>query len=104
MVVDNSRGADARFASAIESALREAGFEVEARGPSERALFDTSVHFVVEGVSVRVPPECEREELRAIAGAVRSAEEHRNARHRYRAVPIYLGETSRVLQWVDVFG
>jgi hypothetical protein len=34
---------------------------------------------------------------------VRDAEARRNERRRVRAVPIYQGETSRVLAWVDIF-
>jgi hypothetical protein len=102
-VVDNRQGADARFASEIRRNLVAAGFEVEMRPPSSNALFDTSVHFVVEGVSVRVPDELSPEQLRAVERAVRAAESHRSERQRYRAVPIYLGDTSRVLAWVDVF-
>ncbi len=66
-------------------------------------MFDTAVHFVVEGVSVRVPVELGRAELQAVAAAMRSAEARRNQRRRVRAVPIYLGETTRVLAWVDIF-
>ncbi len=80
-----------------------AGFDVEVREPSPTALYDTAVHFVVEGVSVRVPEELGWHELQAVAAAVRDAEARRNERRRARAVPIYQGETSRVLAWVDVF-
>ena len=83
--------------------LGAAGFEVEVRPPSSSALFDTSVHFVVEGVAVRVPAELSRDQLRAVERAVRDAESHRSERQRYRAVPIYVGDTTRVLEWVDVF-
>jgi hypothetical protein len=63
------------------------------------------VHLVVEGVAIRVSERPGRPEVSTIAAAVREAEWHRrNARGRYRAVPIYEGETSRVLEWVDVFG
>jgi len=103
VIVDNSRGADAAFAAGLEAALRSAGFDVELRPPAPSALFDTSVHFVVEGVAVRVPGELRRPELETIARAVRDAESRRSERRRYRAVPVYLGETSRVLEWVDIF-
>jgi hypothetical protein len=83
--------------------LSAAGFEVDVREPSEHALYDTTVHFVVEGVSVRVPGEVGRPELQAIAAAVRDAEARRSERRRVRAVPIYRGETSQVLAWVDIF-
>jgi hypothetical protein len=89
----------------LQEALSAAGFEVEARMPSPQALYDTTVHFVVEGVSVRVPPEITRRELAIVAVAVRDAEARRcSERHRSRDVAIYQDETSRVLAWVDVFG
>ena len=104
-MVDNSKGADAQFVSSLEAALTAAGFEVEIRQPSPSALYDTTVHFVVEGVSVRVPEELGRGELKIVAAAVRDAAASRHSeRRRVRAVPIYQGETSRVLAWVDAFG
>jgi len=104
VVVDNSKGAEAQFASNLQEALSAAGFDVEMRLPSAQAMYDTTVHFVVEGVSVRVPEELRRAELKAVAAAGRDAEARRRSeRRRVRAVPIYQGETSRVLVWVDVF-
>jgi hypothetical protein len=104
VVVDNSKGAEAEFAANLRTALKAAGFEVEMRGPLSHALYDTTVHFVVEGVSVRVPEELGRGELKTVVAAVQDAEaRRRNERRRVRAVPIYQGETSRVLVWVDVF-
>jgi hypothetical protein len=102
IVVDNSQGGDAGFAADLARILQEAGHEVELRPPSPRALFDTAVHFVVDGVAVRVPVECSRDRLRTVEQAIRDAESHRNAHRRYRAVPIYAGETTRVLAWVDI--
>jgi len=56
-------------------------------------------------VSVRVPADISRTELAIVAAVVRDAESRRhNERQRSRAVPVYEGETSRVLAWVDVFG
>ena len=105
IVVDNRKGADVRFAAALHETLSAAGFEVVARKPSRQTLYDTTVHFVVEGVSVRVPAEISRRELAIVAGAVRDAEAQRcGERQRSRDVAIYQGETSRVLAWVDVFG
>ncbi|HYB27844.1 MAG TPA: hypothetical protein VEF89_14595 [Solirubrobacteraceae bacterium] len=102
VVVDNSKGAEAQFATNLQEALNAAGFEVEMRKPSAHAMYDTTVHFVVEGVSVRVPEELRRTELKTVAAAVRDAEaRRRNQGRRVRAVPIYQGETSRVLAWVD---
>jgi hypothetical protein len=103
VIVDNSEGAEAQFVSNLRGALSAAGFEVEVREPSPQAMYDTTVHFVVEGVSVRVPKELGRHDLQIVAAAVRDAEARRNERRRVRAVPIYQGETSRVLAWVDIF-
>jgi len=89
----------------LQEALSAAGLEVEARTPSPQTLYDTTVHFVVEGVSVRVPADIGRRELAIVAAAVRDAEARRcSERQRSRDVPIYEGETSRVVAWVDVFG
>lgn len=86
-------------------ALEAAGFDVELRPPTPESLYDTSVHFVVEGLSVRVPDDLGTREIANVAAAVRDAEAHRASdRRRTRAVPIYRGETRRVLVWVDVFG
>ncbi|MGZ6564812.1 MAG: hypothetical protein ACXVH1_35630 [Solirubrobacteraceae bacterium] len=105
VVVDNRRGADAHFAAALQENLSGAGFEVEVRRPSPQTMYDTTVHFVVEGVSVRVPADISRKELAIVAAAVRDAEARRSSeRRRSRDVAIYQGETSRVLAWVDVFG
>ncbi|MGA2930028.1 MAG: hypothetical protein ABSG43_29375, partial [Solirubrobacteraceae bacterium] len=77
---------------------------VKLREPSPQAMYDTSVHFVGEGVSVRVPEELGRHELEIVAAVVRDAEARRRTeRLRVRAVAIYQGETTRVLAWVDVF-
>ena len=104
VIVDNRKGAETQFVSNLRATLSAAGFEVELREPSPQATYDTAVHFVVEGVSVRVPDELGRHELEVVAAAVRDAEAHRRTeRERVRAVAIYQGETSRVLAWVDVF-
>jgi len=104
LLVDNSNGADAQFASDLQVALTAAGFEVELRGPSPRALYDTSVHFVVEGVGIRLQDDPGQFDLAAIAKTVRETEARRPSAHRrFRDVPIYSGESSRVLTWVDVF-
>jgi hypothetical protein len=77
---------------------------VQLREPSPRALYDTSVHFVVEGVAIRLQDDPVQFDLVAIAKAVREAEARRPSEHRrFRDVPIYAGESSRVLTWVDVF-
>ena len=77
VVVDNTKGAEAQFAFNLRAALSAAGFEVEVREPSPQALYDTTVHFVVEGVSVRVPDELGRHDLKMVAAAVRDAEARR---------------------------
>jgi hypothetical protein len=102
VIVDNSQGADARFVGDLCAALRSAGFEVELRDPSPLALYDTMVHFVVEGVSVRVPEELGAGELATIKGLVHDVVARRpNERQRSRAVPIYAGESRTVRAWVD---
>ena len=104
LLVDNSNGADAQFASDLRVALTAAGFEVGLREPSPRALYDTSVHFVVEGVAIRLQDDPRQFDLAAIAKTVRETEARRPSEHRrFRDVPIYAGESSRVLTWVDVF-
>lgn len=104
IVLDNSKGADAEFVAELHAALIAAGFEVAVRRPSPQAMYDTTVHFVVEGVSIRVPEELGRAKLQTVADAVRAAEARRSSeRRRVRAVAIYAGETSHVLAWVDVF-
>jgi hypothetical protein len=103
VVVDNSKGADERFARDLARALGDAGFDVEVRPPRPQPSFDTSVHFIVEGVAVRVARDCSREQLRAVKRAIREAESQRSEHRRYRAVPIYAGDTPRVLEWVDIF-
>jgi hypothetical protein len=104
IIVDNSQGADPAFVQDLRSALSATGFEVEVRDPSPGAMFDTSVHFVVEAVSIRVPDGLAAADLDRVAAAVRDAEARRgNPRRRVRAVPIYRAETRVVLRWVDVF-
>jgi hypothetical protein len=46
----------------------------------------------------------ERSTLRAIGEDVRAALLHRpSARRRSRSVPVYLADTARVLEWIDIF-
>jgi hypothetical protein len=104
LLVDNSNGADAQFASDLRVALTAAGFEVGLREPSPRALYDTAVHFVVEGVAIRLQDDPRQFDLAAIGKTVRETEARRPSEHRrFRDVPIYAGESSRVLTWIDVF-
>jgi hypothetical protein len=72
----------------LQVGLTAAGFEVEAREPVPQSMFDTIVHFIVEGVSVRVPEEAKRDDLEPVIAAVREAQARRGERQRFRAVPI----------------
>jgi hypothetical protein len=77
---------------------------VEVRPPSSRALFDTAVNLVAAGIAIRVPAKPDREVLAAIEADVRAALLHRpSVRRRTRSVPVHLGDTPRVLEWIDVF-
>jgi hypothetical protein len=89
----------------VARALRARGLAVELRSPSSRsARFDTSVHLLSAGLVVRVPRVPERSLLVAIEEDVRAALLHRpSIRRRTRSVPVHLGETARVLEWIDVF-
>lgn len=103
VVVDNSKGADRQFAADLRRGLSEAGFDVEARDPEPQSVFDTTVHFIVEGISVRVPETIGRDDLGTVVAAVRAAQARRGDRQRFRAVAVYRGETNHVLAWVDIF-
>jgi hypothetical protein len=84
--------------------LAAAGYQVDLRDPPPHALYDTTVHFVVEGISLRVPEDVGRLELARVAAVVRDAEARRPSDpQRFRAMPIYRGQTNHVLAWVDVF-
>jgi hypothetical protein len=102
-VVDNSEGADPGFVADLHSDLAGAGFEVETRGPKPQSMFDTTVHFIVEGVSVRVPEGTSRDDLEVVLTAIRTAQARRGEHQRFRAVPIYRADTNHVLAWADVF-
>ncbi len=104
IVVDNSAGGDADFAAEVARLLEARGFAVEVRPPNPSAMFDTSVHLLSTGLAVRVAQRPERSVLRAIEEDVRAALLHRpSIRRRTRSVPVHLGETQRVLEWIDVF-
>ena len=104
VIVDNSAGGDARFAGDVAAALRGHGLEVEVRAPGPTAMFDTAVHLVSNGLAIRVSERPERAMLDAIEEVVRGALITRpSLRRRTRSVPVHLGETARVLEWVDVF-
>jgi hypothetical protein len=105
IVVDNSAGGDVDFAAEVAELLRARGFEVEMRRPNPRAKFDTSVNLLSAGIVVRVPARPDRALLTAIEEDVRAALLHRpSVRRRTRMVPVHLGETERVIEWIDVFG
>jgi hypothetical protein len=104
VLVDNSAGADDRFADEILGGLRERGLDADLRAPATTSIYDTGVHIVASGIGIRVSERPERAELALIEEVVRAALEHRGSlRRRTRAVPVYLGDTARVLEWIDVF-
>ena len=104
IVVDNSAGGDTDFASELADRLRARGLAVELRGPKPTAKYDTSVHLLSVGTVLRVPQAIDRAQLAAIEDDVRAALLHRpSVRRRTRTVPVHLGESARVLEWIDVF-
>jgi hypothetical protein len=105
LVVDNSAGGDRDFAADVARGLTARGFTVEVREASRASMFDTAVHLVSTGIAIRVPEQPSREVLHAVEDVVRDALLHRpSLRRRTRTVPVHLGETGRVLEWIDVFG
>jgi hypothetical protein len=67
-------------------------------------MFDTSVHLISTGLAIRVSERPDRDVLSAIEEVVRTALLHRpSLRRRTRSVPVHLGESVRVLEWIDVF-
>jgi hypothetical protein len=104
VIVDNSAGGDSRFADDVATALRSHELDVELRAPGPSAMFDTAVHLVSAGLVIRVSERPDRATLAAIEDVVRTALLHRpSLRRRTRSVPVHLGETARVLEWIDVF-
>jgi hypothetical protein len=105
IVVDNSAGADVDFAADVVGLLRARGLEVEMRRPNPRAKFDTSVNLLSAGIVIRVPGAPDRSLLTAIEEDVRAALQHRpSIRRQTRSVPVHVGESPRVIEWIDVFG
>jgi hypothetical protein len=105
IVVDGSAGGEAAFTEAVARGLRDRGLEVEVRPPKSGSMFDTAVHLVASGIAIRVDERPDRETLRTIEEVVRAELLHRpSLRRRARTVPIHLGESLRVIQWIDVFG
>jgi hypothetical protein len=104
VIVDNSAGGDSRLADDVAGGLRSHGLDVELRAPGPSAMFDTGVHLVSTGLAIRVSERPDRVTLSAIEDVVRTALLHRpSLRRRTRSVPVHLGETARVLEWIDVF-
>ena len=104
VIVDNSAGGDAGFADDVATALRGHGLAVEVRVPGPTAMFDTAVHLITAGLVIRVSERPDRATLAAVEDVVRTALLHRpSLRRRTRSVPVHLGETARVLRWIDVF-
>jgi hypothetical protein len=105
IVVDGSAGGELAFTEAVARGLRARGFEVEVRPPRGGSMFDTAVHLVSSGIVIRVAERPDRQTLDTIEEVVRDELLHRpSLRRRTRTVPVHLGETMRVLEWIDVFG
>jgi len=105
IVVDGSAGGEPDFAAEVARNLRERGLKVELRPPTSGSMFDTAVHLVTSGIVIRVAERPDRETLGVIEEVVRAALLDRpSLRRRARTVPVHLGETARVLEWIDVFG
>jgi hypothetical protein len=103
-VVDNSAGGDPAFAAEVARLLGARGLAVEVRPPGSEIRFDTAVHLVSTGIAVRVSQMPDRAVLTAIEQDVRAALLHRpSERRRTRSVPVHLGDTARVLEWIDIF-
>ena len=105
VIVDGSAGGEADFADEVARGLRDRGLEVELRPPNAASMFDTGVHLVAAGLAIRVQERPDRATLEAIEEVVRGElQHHTSLRRRARTVPIHLGESLRVLAWIDVFG
>ena len=105
IVVDGSEGGEAAFTEAVARGLRARGFDVEVRPPKSGSMFDTAVHLVSSGMAIRVHDRPDRATLEAIEEVVRGElQHHPSLRRRARTVPVHLGESLRVLEWIDVFG
>jgi hypothetical protein len=103
IVVDNTAGGDRRFAADVAGRLRGHGLEVELREPPPAAMFDTAVHVVSTGLAIRVSERPDRRVLATVEEAVRAALLQRpGLRARTRSVPVHLGQSGRVLTWIDV--
>lgn len=104
VIVDNTAGGDRTFASELARRLEDQGYEVEVRQPQPTTMFDTAIHLVTTGIVLRVPERPERETLAGIGQIVRATlATQPSLRRRSRSIPVQLGETARVLEWIDVF-
>jgi hypothetical protein len=104
VIVDNSAGGDPGFADQVVARLTECGLTVELRTPGRAAMFDTAVHLVSTGLVIRVSERPDRATQATIEHVVRAALIARpSLRRRTRSVPVQLGETARVIEWIDVF-
>jgi hypothetical protein len=104
VIVDNSAGGDRRFAEDVATALRGHGLDVDVRAPGPTAMFDTAVHLISTGIAIRVSERPDRPTLTTIEDVIRAALLQRpSLRRRTRSVPVHLGDTARVLEWIDVF-
>jgi hypothetical protein len=104
VVVDNSEGGDGELAEAITRALADQGLSVELRRPSPGAIFDTAVHLISVGLTLRVSERPDPGTLAVLAATVKDALRNRTSlRRRTRSVPVHLGETARVVEWIDLF-
>jgi hypothetical protein len=104
VVVDNSAGGDPQLAEEVARGLRDRGLDVEVRKPDRAKMFDTSVNLVATGIAIRVATRPDRAQLDSIGQVVRAALQHRpSVRRRSRSVPVHLGETARVVEWIDLY-
>ena len=102
--MDNSAGGDPEFAAEVARLLTARGLSVEVSAPTGPSKFDTAVHLVSTGLAIRVSGRPDRATLAQIEDVVRAALIQRpSLRRRTRSVPVHLGETARVLEWIDVF-
>jgi hypothetical protein len=104
VVIDNSAGGDAELAEALARVLADHGLDVELRQASPGAIFDTAVHLVSTGLRLRVSEVPDATVMHLLEETVRDAlRHHPSLRRRSRSVPVHLGETDRVVVWIDLF-
>src|SRR3954454_23834032 len=101
IVVDGSAGGEAAVTEGAARGLPARGLEVEVRPPKGGSMFDTAVHLVSSGIAIRVQERPDRATLDVIEEVVRVELQPRaSLRRRTRTVPIHLGESARVLEWI----